>query len=131
MLNFDDRDLLRKARAAGFAALELDYRAEVEVPEPLPTSDWEVLKTAPNPLVPTFEEAPTQTLTGQERDRFENHMLAIVRAPAGLSPPCTSAPSDPHGSPCSGADQQGRRSRTAAPPGRVHPHPPRCARSSA
>ena len=51
MLNFDDRDLLRKARAAGFAALELDYRAEVEVPEPLPTSDWEVLKkTAPNPL---------------------------------------------------------------------------------
>jgi len=24
MLNFDDRDLLRRARAAGFAALELD-----------------------------------------------------------------------------------------------------------
>jgi arsenite methyltransferase len=39
MLNFDERDLLRWARAAGFAALELDYRAEVEVPEPPPTTD--------------------------------------------------------------------------------------------
>jgi len=83
MLNFDERDLLRWARAAGFAALELDYRAEVEVPEPLPTSDWEVLKkTAPNPLAPTFEEALTQTLTGQERDRFENHMRAVLAAGA-------------------------------------------------
>ncbi len=55
MLNFDERDLLRWAQAAGFAALELDYRAEVQVPEPLPTTDWEVLKkTAPNPLAPTF-----------------------------------------------------------------------------
>jgi len=81
MLNFDERDLLRWARAAGFAALELDYRAEVEVPEPLPTTDWEVLKkTAPNPLAPTFEEALAQTLTGQERDRFENHVRAVLAA---------------------------------------------------
>jgi ubiquinone/menaquinone biosynthesis C-methylase UbiE len=72
MLNFDERDLLRWARAAGFTALELDYRAEVDVPEPLPTTDWEVLKTmAPNPLAPTFHEALAQTLTDQERDRFE------------------------------------------------------------
>jgi arsenite methyltransferase len=81
MLNFDERDLLRWARAAGFAALELDYRAEIGVPEPPPTSDWEVLKkTAPNPLAPTLEEALTQTLTGQERDRFENHIRAVLAA---------------------------------------------------
>lgn len=64
MLNFGERDLLRWARAAGFTALELDYRAKVEVPEPLPTTDREVLKrTAPNPLAPTFEEALAHTLT--------------------------------------------------------------------
>jgi SAM-dependent methyltransferase len=79
MLNFDERDLLRWARAAGFAALELDYRAEVGVPEPLPTTDWDVLKkTAPNPLAPTIEEAVAHTLTGQERDRFETHLRATL-----------------------------------------------------
>jgi hypothetical protein len=79
MLNFDERDLLRWARSAGFTAVVLDYRAEVEVPEPLPTTDWQVLKkTAPNPLAPTFEEALAQTLTSQERDRFENHVRAVL-----------------------------------------------------
>jgi len=79
MLNFDERDLLRWARGAGFVALELDYRAEVGVPEPLPSSDWEVLKrTAPNPLAPTLEEALAQTLTASERDRFEEHARAVL-----------------------------------------------------
>lgn len=83
MLNFDERDLLRWAEAAGFAALELDYRAQVAVPEPLPITDWDVLKkTAPNPLAPTFEEALAQTLTEQERDRLENHVRAILAAGA-------------------------------------------------
>jgi hypothetical protein len=73
--------LLRWARAAGFTALELDYRAEVEVPEPLPTTDWDVLKKiAPNPLAPTFEEALAQTLTDGERDRFESHVRAVLAA---------------------------------------------------
>lgn len=79
MLNFDERDLLRWARDAGFGPLELDYRAEVEVPDPLPTNDWDVLKRiAPNPLAPTFEEAIAQALTASERDRFEEHMRATL-----------------------------------------------------
>ncbi|MGC5022666.1 methyltransferase domain-containing protein [Micromonospora sp. DT47] len=81
MLSFDERDLLRWARGAGFASVELDYRAEVEVPYPLPTTDWEVLKkTAPNPLAPTYEEALAQMLTDQERYRFENHVRAVLAA---------------------------------------------------
>jgi hypothetical protein len=81
MLNFDERDLLQWARAAGFVAIELDYRAEVAVPRPLPTTDWEVLKsTAPNPLAPTFEEAAARTLTDAERDRFERHVRAALAA---------------------------------------------------
>jgi len=81
MLNFDERDLLRWAGTAGFTALELDYRAEVEVPEPVPTTDWDVLKkVAPNPLAPTFEEAVADTLTAAERERFVAHVRAVLAA---------------------------------------------------
>jgi arsenite methyltransferase len=83
MLNFDERDLLRWARAAGFTALELDYRAAVDVPEVLPVTDWDVLKkSAPSPLAPTFQEALVQALDDQERDRFEAHMRAVLAAGA-------------------------------------------------
>jgi SAM-dependent methyltransferase len=83
MLDFDERDLLRLARAAGFTALELDYRAEVGVPEPPPTTDWDVLRrTAPNPLAPTYAEALERTLTTAERDRFERHVRAVLASGA-------------------------------------------------
>lgn len=79
MVDFDERDLLRWAREAGFAPLELDYRAQVQVPEPLPTTDWEVLKkAAPNPLSPTLEEVLAQALTDRERERFEEHMRGAL-----------------------------------------------------
>jgi arsenite methyltransferase len=81
MLNFDERDLLRWVVEAGFTAVEMDYRAEVEVPQPLPSTDWEVLRrTAPNPLAPTFDEAMAQALTDAERDRFESHVRAALAA---------------------------------------------------
>jgi hypothetical protein len=81
MLNFDERDLLRWTRAAGFVEVELDYRAEVGVPVPLPSSDWQVLKkTAPNPLAPTLEEAIAQTLTDEERHRVEERIRAVLAA---------------------------------------------------
>jgi SAM-dependent methyltransferase len=81
MLNFDERDLLRWVRETGFGEVELDYRAEVEVRQPPPTTDWDVLKaTAPNPLAPTLEEALAQTLTDAERDRFEGHVRTVLAA---------------------------------------------------
>lgn len=81
MLNFDERDLLRWAREAGFAAVELDYRAEVEVPQPLATTDWDVLKKiAPNPLAPSYGEALTLALTDEERDRLETHLRTVLAA---------------------------------------------------
>jgi arsenite methyltransferase len=81
MLNFDERDLLRWARAVGFGALGLDYRAEVEVPHELPTRDWDLLKqVAPNPLAPTLEEAMARTLTDAERVRFETRVRAALAA---------------------------------------------------
>jgi ubiquinone/menaquinone biosynthesis C-methylase UbiE len=85
MLDFDERDLLRWVRAAGFTGIELDFRAEVEVAYPMPTTDWEVLKkVAPNPLAPTYEEAIRQALTEDEQDRFEHHVrTALAAGPPG------------------------------------------------
>lgn len=75
MRDFDERDLLRQAEAAGFTALTLDYRAVIDVPTPPLTTDWDAMKrTAPNPLAPTYEEAMAQALTEEERERFENHV---------------------------------------------------------
>jgi SAM-dependent methyltransferase len=85
MLNFDERDLLRWAAGAGFEALELDYRAEVAVPQPQLTGDWQVLrKTAPNPLAPTLDEAMARTLTVAERERFSDHARAVLASGAPL-----------------------------------------------
>jgi SAM-dependent methyltransferase len=81
MFDFDERDLLRLAAEAGFTALELDYRAEVGVPAPPPSTDWDALKkTAPNPLAPTVEEVLAGVLTDGERDRFEYHVRAVLAA---------------------------------------------------
>lgn len=76
MIDFDERDLVEWAVAAGFEAVELDYRAQVDVPGE-PIVDWEALKqVAPNPLVPTYGEAIATALTGAERERLDAHMTA-------------------------------------------------------
>jgi arsenite methyltransferase len=80
MIDFDERHLLLCARAAGFTALDLDYRVEWEVPQP-PPRDWQaLLDTAPNPLAPTYAEAMAATLTPAERDTLLEHVRALVAA---------------------------------------------------
>lgn len=82
MLDFDERDLLRWAVDAGFAAVELDYRAQLDVPAQ-PIADWATLKnTAPNPLAPTYGEAIEATLTPGEQARLDDYMTARVAAGA-------------------------------------------------
>lgn len=81
MLDFDERDLVRWARAAGFTGVRLDYRAEIDVPGP-PLADWDALRrTAPNPLVPTYGEVLDAALTGAERDRFDAHVRSLANVP--------------------------------------------------
>jgi SAM-dependent methyltransferase len=78
MIDFDERDLLNWAIAAGFEAVELDYRAQVDVPAE-PIDDWEALKhVAPNPLVPTYGEAIAAALGDDERQRLDEYMTAQV-----------------------------------------------------
>jgi arsenite methyltransferase len=81
MLDFDERDLLRWAREAGFTGVRLDYRAEVDVPGP-PIADWAaVRRTAPNPLVPPYGEVLDRALTPAERDRFDAHVRSLADVP--------------------------------------------------
>jgi arsenite methyltransferase len=80
MVDFDERDLLAWAEAAGFDEVELDYRAELRAPAD-PIADWEGLKrTAPNPLAPTYAEAIAAVLTPDERERLDAYVQGLVDA---------------------------------------------------
>lgn len=80
MFDFDERDLMTWAETSGFEAVELDYRAQLDVPAE-PISDWDALKrVAPNPLVPTYGEAIAATLTNDECERLDAHMAAVAAA---------------------------------------------------
>ena len=77
MLDFDERDLVAGAEAAGFS--EIDLRLEAHVArrrEPLPGGvKWEALvNMAPNPLAPSLAEAMREALDPDERVRLEGHL---------------------------------------------------------
>jgi arsenite methyltransferase len=78
MLDFDERDLLELAHAAGFESVDVLLEARIERgrlwgQEPPPFE--RLLKTAPNPNAPTLEEVLDAELDADERERF----LAFVR----------------------------------------------------
>ena len=80
MIDFDERDLLTWAEAAGFDAVELDYRAQLRVPAE-PITDWPALKnSSPNPLAPTYGEAIAAVLTPAEQERLDAYVQGLVDA---------------------------------------------------
>lgn len=83
MMNFNERDLLRHAEAAGFA--EVHVTLVVDVQPGAWVEDWErLLGTAPNPNARTTEEAIRAALTPDEAERFEAHLRPLVDAGRGL-----------------------------------------------
>ena len=81
MLDFDDRDLVEVAEQAGFREVHLTLEVEVKPPEPVP---WETYaNTAWNPKIPTLREAMEQTLSADERERYEAHLRPLVEAGRG------------------------------------------------
>lgn len=81
MLDFDERDLLALAEEAGFSAIHLNLRADIEPAKPV---SWEVAwRQAGNPKIPTLEEAVAETLTPAEAERFITHMRPRVEAGEG------------------------------------------------
>jgi arsenite methyltransferase len=78
MLNFDERDLFRLAEVAGFGEIHLDYSARLARWGPM---DWSsVLHAAPNPKLPTWDEAMNEMLTPAEKELFIAHIRPQVEA---------------------------------------------------
>ena len=83
LIDFDERDLIEWASAAGFDPVRLEYEAEVGRGSWL-SGPWEsVLKSSPNPLAPTLGEALERALNRDERAAFEARLRPLVDADAG------------------------------------------------
>jgi ubiquinone/menaquinone biosynthesis C-methylase UbiE len=83
MLDFDERDLLALAEAAGFREIHLEYRADIEPVEP---RQWQtVLHSSGNPRIPTLAEAMAQVLTPGEAAQYEAYLRPIVEGGQGVS----------------------------------------------
>jgi ubiquinone/menaquinone biosynthesis C-methylase UbiE len=82
MGDFDERDLVRHAEEAGFPDIDLELRVIVKnTRRPVP---WErFLRTAGNPLIPTFGEAVDRALSPAEVTEFTAHLKPLVESGAG------------------------------------------------
>lgn len=83
MVDFDERDLLALAEAAGFFPVGLELHADVRAVEPRP---WRVFaNSSGNPKIPTIAEAIDRALAPGERERFTEHLRPLVEAGEGVS----------------------------------------------
>jgi arsenite methyltransferase len=73
MVDFDERDLLRCAEAAGFGEIHLDYHVDIDI-EPVRMTWSTMLRHAPNPLVPTLREVLDEALIGIEREALAERL---------------------------------------------------------
>lgn len=78
IVDYDERDLLAAAEAAGFRELTLGYEARVgaEVGSGSPAPIEQMLASAPNPTAPTYGELLDRALAPAERERFVAHLSA-------------------------------------------------------
>lgn len=81
MMDFDDRDLVALAEAAGFGRIHLECHHDVEVgASPRAIGIEALLDSAPNPLAPTARESIAAALTPAEQARFVEHLGRAVEA---------------------------------------------------
>jgi arsenite methyltransferase len=79
LLNFDERDLFRWAREAGFGEIRMDYRAELK--RERWAKSWDVfLHSSGNPLDPTPEEEMIEALDSAERAEFEAFVRPLIES---------------------------------------------------
>lgn len=82
MLDFDDRVLVRLAQEVGFTEIHLELQVEV-VPGAWHRTWNAFLRTAPNPCVPTLEEAMQAALTPDESERLTAYLRPLVETEHG------------------------------------------------
>lgn len=81
MLDFDDRDLVALAEAAGFGRIHMELHVDVEAGASMGAISIEaLLDSAPNPLAPTARESIAAALTEPEQERFVAHLARAVDA---------------------------------------------------
>ncbi|MDQ3722415.1 MAG: methyltransferase domain-containing protein [Actinomycetota bacterium] len=81
MMDFDDRDLVALAEAAGFGRIHLELHLDVEAGAHMRAISIEaLLDSAPNPLAPTARESIAAALTPSEQERFVAHLGRAVDA---------------------------------------------------
>lgn len=81
MLDFDERDLVRLAEAAGFTEVHLQLNAEIE---PVESMAWDTfLNSSGNPRIPTFGEAMGEALTLAEAARLTAELRPQVERGLG------------------------------------------------
>ncbi len=79
MVDFDDRDLVRLAEAAGFERVHLECHIDIEPDSQTHAISLDaLLDIAPNPLAPTVRETINAALTESEQDRFLAHLDRAV-----------------------------------------------------
>ncbi|HEY4854093.1 MAG TPA: methyltransferase domain-containing protein [Streptosporangiaceae bacterium] len=83
MGDFDERDLVRHAKDAGFPEINLELHVSVKThKQPVP---WErFLRTSLNPLIPTFEEALDRVLSPPEAAELTRYLRPLVESGTGL-----------------------------------------------
>jgi arsenite methyltransferase len=82
MLDFDDRDLVRHATAAGFPDVQLEL--QVSVKSTVPPVRWEVFRRmSGNPLIPPVGVAIDRALSPAEAARFTAHLRPLVESGDG------------------------------------------------
>jgi arsenite methyltransferase len=83
MGDFDERDLVRHAKDAGFPEINLELRVSVKArKQPVP---WErFLRMSLNPLIPTFGEALDRALSPQESAELTRYLRPLVESGTGL-----------------------------------------------
>jgi arsenite methyltransferase len=83
MIDFDDRDLVKHAQAAGFPEIDLELRVSVKRRK-LPVPWGRFIRSSGNPLVPPFGEVLDQTLSPAEAAEFTQHLRPLVETGTGL-----------------------------------------------
>lgn len=81
MSDFNERDLVRFAEAAGFNEIHQQLNVAVRSPDPMP---WQTfINITPNPLMPCLAEAMQQALNPVEEEWFTIHLQPLVEAGQG------------------------------------------------
>jgi ubiquinone/menaquinone biosynthesis C-methylase UbiE len=81
MLDFDERDLVTFAEAAGFTEIHAQVSIDIGPlnPQPWPT----LLNSSGNPRIPTLGEAMREALTDAETDQLSAHLRPLVEQGTG------------------------------------------------